>query len=65
MLCVLKINFNCLNAELSLGCSPELPFFGAGAIFFCMVGLPLFGKVGSETIVFKILVRALSMRRLF
>ena len=29
------------------------------AIFFCMVGLPLFGKEGSGTPVFKILVRAL------
>ena len=28
------------------------------AIFFCMVGLPLFGKEGSDTPVFKILVRA-------
>ena len=29
------------------------------AIFFCIVGLPLFGKEGSGTPVFKILVRAL------
>ena len=29
------------------------------AIFFCMVGLPLFGKEGSGTPVFKILVKAL------
>ena len=28
-------------------------------IFFCIVGLPLFGKEGSGTPVFKILVRAL------
>ena len=32
------------------------------AIFFCMVGLPPFGKEGSGTIVFKILVRALKSR---
>ena len=31
------------------------------AIFFSMVGLPLFSKEGSETPVLKILVRALSM----
>ena len=30
------------------------------AIFFCMVRLPLFGKEGSGTHVFKILVRALT-----
>ena len=29
------------------------------AIFFCIVGLPLFGKEGSGTPVFKIQVRAL------
>ena len=29
------------------------------AIFFCMVGLPLFGKEGTVTPVFKILVRSL------
>ena len=29
------------------------------AIFFCIVGLPLFGKEGSGTPVFKLLVRAL------
>ena len=28
---------------------------------FCMVGLPLFGKEGSGTLVFKILVRALKL----
>ena len=31
------------------------------AILFCMVGLPLFGKEGFGTPVFKILVRALGM----
>ena len=30
------------------------------AIFFCIVGLPLFGKEGSGTPVFNILVRALN-----
>ena len=34
------------------------------AIFFCMVGLPLFGKEGSRTPVFKILVRALHVLHL-
>ena len=32
------------------------------AIFFCMVGLPLFGKESSGTPVFKILVRALDRK---
>ena len=32
------------------------------AIFFCMVGLPPFGKEGSGTPVFKILVRTLKSR---
>ena len=32
------------------------------AIFFCMVGLPLFGKGGSGTPVFKIQVRVLGMQ---
>ena len=44
-------------------CSPELPFLCfellKEAIFSCMVGLPLFGKEGSGTPVFKILLRAL------
>ena len=31
------------------------------AVFFCIVGLPLFGKEGSGTPVFKILVRALNL----
>ena len=35
------------------------------AIFFCIVGLPLFGKEGSWTPVFKILVRALCYIRYF
>ena len=35
------------------------------AIFFCIVGLPLFGKEGSGTPVFKILVRALCGIRFF
>ena len=35
------------------------PYFLREAIFFCIVGLPLFGKEGSGTPVFKILVRAL------
>ena len=35
------------------------------AIFFCIVGLPLFGKEGSGTPVFKILVRALKFNLLF
>ena len=49
--------------------SPELLFLVLGllfekeaifrAIFFCTVGLPLFGKEDSGTPVFKILVRAL------
>ena len=34
-------------------------YFLKEAIFFCIVGLPLFGKEGSGTPVFKILVRAL------
>ena len=34
-------------------------YFLKEAIFLCIVGLPLFGKVGSGTPVFKILVRAL------
>ena len=34
-------------------------YFLKEAIFFCIVGLPLFGKEGSVTPVFKILVRAL------
>ena len=29
-------------------------------VFFCVVGLPLFGKEGSGTPIFKILVRALA-----
>ena len=32
-------------------------------MFFCMVGLPLFGKESSGTPVFKILVRALPLNR--
>ena len=35
------------------------------ALFFCIVGLPLFGKEGSGTPVFKILVRALCLITLF
>ena len=48
-----------------LTCIRELTFLVLGlliwgeAIFFCMKGLPLFGKEGSRTHVFKILVRAL------
>ena len=34
-------------------------YFSKEAIFFCIVGLPLFGKEGSGTPVFKTLVRAL------
>ena len=34
-------------------------YFLMEAIFFCIVGLPLFGKEGSGTPIFKILVRAL------
>ena len=33
------------------------------AIFFCIVGLPLFDKEGTGTPFFKILVRALTMLR--
>ena len=36
-------------------------YFLKEAKFFCMVGLPLFGKEGSGTPVFKILVRALGI----
>ena len=56
------------HSELSLLiCSSKLPFFGwdsyffKEAIFFCMVGLPLFGEESSGTPVFKILVRALTL----
>ena len=51
-------------------CSPELPFLVLGllflkeAILFCMVGLPLLGKEGSGTPVFKILVIALHVESL-
>ena len=37
-------------------------YFLKEAIFFCIVGLPLFGKEGSGTPVFKILVRALTQK---
>ena len=55
------------SSHLLMICSSELPFLVLGllflkeTIFFCIVGLPLFGKEGSGTPVFKILVRALCM----
>ena len=47
--------FAVLNSHL---CSWD-SYFLKGTIFFCMVVLPLIGREGSETPVFKVLVRAL------
>ena len=64
MIISFEIDYRAALTKLLI-CSSELPFFGwdsyflKEAIFFCMVGLPLFGKESSETLVFKILVRAL------
>ena len=46
------------HAELFAVLNSGLPISFKEAIFFCMMGLPIFGKEGSGTPVFKIVVRA-------
>ena len=52
---------NCWFAVLNSHFQCWDSYFLKEAIFFCMVGLPLFGKEGSGTPIFKILVRALGL----